>query len=154
MRKNFVIPTYLLLAVSLLAPVVSFAAPPSSATMQYGSPNHGSGCNFPCQDDASFHSVDRIIPGAVAISTGGSVTFHVDGFHQVAIYALGTTAKDIEPNPAAFPFVEDPVGRLALGGVGSDLTFTFDQPGKYLVICNIAPHFEESNMWGWVQVTQ
>jgi len=25
-------------------------------------------------------------------------------------------------------------------------------PGKYLVICNITPHFEESQMWGWVIV--
>jgi plastocyanin len=133
-------------------PVVVLAAPPASATMRFGSPNHGSGCNFPCVDDASFHSVDQVVPGAVAISAGGTVTFDVEGFHQVAIYAAGTRVADIEPNPGAFPFVDDPEGRIFLGGLTADATFTFEEPGKYLVICEIAPHFEGAQMWAWVQV--
>lgn len=133
------------------------AAPPGDATMQYGRPDVGSGCNFPCVDDASFHAVDKIQPGAVAISAGATVDFNVDGFHQVAIYAAGTKPKDIEPDEAAFPLVEDPEGRIFVGalplpGFDPNASFTFEQPGKYLVICNIAPHFEEAQMWGWVTV--
>ena len=152
MRKSHVVTTAVVLVVLFALPVAGFAGPPDSATMFYGSPEHGSGCLFPCVDDASFHSVDQILPGAVAISAGGTVTFDVEGFHQVAIYEPGTTPKDIEPNPAAFPFVNDPDGRIFLGGLVADATFTFDEPGKYLVICEIAPHFEGAQMWGWVQV--
>jgi len=60
--------------------------------------------------------------------------------------------NDIQPDPAAFPFVNDPDGRIFLGGLTADALFIFAEPGKYLVICNIAPHFEEAHMWAWVQV--
>ena len=58
----------------------------------------------------------------------------------------------IEPNEDTFPFVNDEEGLIFLGGLVTDETYTFDEPGKYLVICNITPHFEESKMWGWVIV--
>jgi hypothetical protein len=29
---------------------------------------------------------------------------------------------------------------------------TFDQPGTYLVICAIVPHFVEAKMYAWVVV--
>ena len=29
---------------------------------------------------------------------------------------------------------------------------TFDTPGRYLVLCNFAPHFAEFGMYGWVDV--
>lgn len=98
-------------------------------------------------DDASFHAVDKIEPGSVEISPGQTVDFYVDGFHQVAIYAVGTKPKDIVP---AGDFVND--GEFALGGLTANFSHTFTQPGKYLVICNITPHFEFANMWGWVIV--
>jgi hypothetical protein len=28
----------------------------------------------------------------------------------------------------------------------------FNAPGRYLVICNLRPHFTEFNMYGWVNV--
>jgi hypothetical protein len=28
----------------------------------------------------------------------------------------------------------------------------FTEPGRYLVICNLRPHFQEFNMYGWVTV--
>jgi plastocyanin len=152
MHKSLRVASFVVVVLLIALPVVALAAPPSSATVAFGSPDHGSGCNFPCVDDASFHSVDQVVPGAVAISAGGTVTFDVEGFHQVAIYAAGTTVKDVEPDPLAFPFVNDPDGRIFLGGPTADASFTFAEPGKYLVICNIAPHFEEAQMWAWIQV--
>jgi plastocyanin len=141
-----------LLVLLIMLPVVALAGPPDSATMDFGNPDHGSGCNFPCEDDASFHSVDQIVPGSVSISVGGTVTFDVEGFHQVAIYGPGVTPQDIEPDPATFPFVNDPDGRIFLGGLTADASYTFTEPGKYLVICNLTPHFEGAQMWGWIQV--
>lgn len=153
MRKYFIAIAILTLIIALFAlPLVIFAGPPESATMVFGRPNLGSGCNFPCEDDASFHAIDKIEPGSVAISAGGTVTFDIEGFHQVAIYEPGVMPKDINPDDATFPFVNDANGRIFLGGLMADETFEFDEPGKYLVICNITPHFEESQMWGWVIV--
>lgn len=122
-----------------------------SATMVFGNNSVGSGCNFPCEDDASFHAVDKILPGAVSVRSGDTVDFIVAGFHQVAIYDVGTKPKDIEFN-GPFPFVNDSDSRIAMGGLTVDFSWTAAGPGKYLVICNIAPHFEEANMWGWVNV--
>lgn len=153
-RRVIIVLASTLVLVALTAMPVG-AGPPDSATMQFGRPNVGSGCNFPCTDDASFHAVDKIVPGAVAISAGGTVSFDIEGFHQVAIYEAGTKPKDIEPNPPAPPnppLVNDPNGRIFVGGFLADTSYTFENPGKYLVICNIAPHFEEAQMWGWVTV--
>jgi plastocyanin len=157
MRKYLVSASILALVIAVFAlPLATFAGPPDSATMQFGRPDLGSGCNFPCVDDASFHAIDKIAPGAVAISAGGTVYFEVNGVHQVAIYEPGITPKDIEPDDDAFPFVNDAEGRIFLGGFNPAMpftdSFTFEEPGKYLVICNITPHFEEAQMWGWVIV--
>jgi plastocyanin len=134
-----------------LSPAVALALP-SQATMVFGRPDLGSGCQFPdCVSDKSFHAVDKVAPGSVSIAAGGTVDFDIEGFHQVAIYAPGTKPSDIEADETAFPFVNDDTNRIFLGGI-ADASFTFSEPGKYLVICNIAPHFEDSNMWGWVQV--
>ena len=138
----------------VVVPSVSYAGPPDTATMHYGRPNLGSGCNFPCTDDASFHAVDKIKPGAVSITEGGTVNFDVEGFHQVTIYADGKTPKDVAVDAAAFPFVNDADLRLFLGTPTVDASFTFAKAGKYLVICNVAPHFAGAQMWGWVNVKE
>lgn len=145
----------LLLVVASSFPVA--AGPPDSAVMEFGR-DLGSGCNPPeCFDDASFHADDKIVPGAVAISAGGEVTFNINGFHQVAIYEPGTKPADIDTGILLFDFfIDDPNGRVELGlpafaGPRAE-TFTFDEPGKYLVICTVLPHFEEAQMWGWVIV--
>ena len=151
-KKNVIILTLVTLALIMALPSVGLAGPPDTATMVFGRPDLGSGCNFPCEDDASFHAVDKVQPGTVAISVGGTVTFDMEGFHQVAIYEPGIAPQDIEPDDNSFPFVNDPNGLIFLGGLMVDETFTFTEPGKYLVICNITPHFEEAQMWGWVIV--
>jgi plastocyanin len=133
------------------ATIVAALPPAGERTVVFGRTEQGTGCAPPvCFDDASFHAVDKIIPGGLAVQSGTEVNFDVTGFHAVAIYGPGKTPRDI--NVTAFPFVNDPAGRIALGGLFTDFSFTFASPGKYLVICNVAPHFEESNMWIWVNV--
>jgi hypothetical protein len=86
------------------------------------------------------------------------VTFNIVGFHQPAIYAPGTTPDDI--TVPAFPpnlFIYDSNGRLALGPLNvppatSSFQYTFATPGRYLVICNVTPHFAIDGMYGWVIV--
>jgi hypothetical protein len=128
------------------------AGPPSTATVRFGKPNTGSPFQPPeFNHDRSFNAVDSIVPNNVVISGPGSVTFDVEGFHQVAVYAVGTTPDDIVIN-GPFPFVNDPTNRIAIGGLLADTTVNFGSAGKYLVICNIAPHFEDSRMYSWVTV--
>ena len=140
-------------AVGVLATGLLSASAAGDGYMLFGRPTQGTGCDFPCTDDRSFHAKDRVIPGAIAVSAGTNVNFDVEGFHQVAIYEVGVKPKDIEPVAADFPMVNDANDRLFLSaGPFLDASFEFNEPGKYLVICNITPHFEESQMWGWVNV--
>jgi plastocyanin len=104
------------------------------------------------------------VPGTVVIAQGGTVTFSTFGVHQVAIYSPGTEPGDIDTTitsaPPAFcpavPLIADPNNLVATythpcnsGPV--DLSHTFTDPGRYLVICSFTPHFE-GGMYGWVIV--
>lgn len=155
-RKRWAIGTSLLVAVVALAvPTVVLADPDGSATVRFG--NSQAGTEFPPgEHDASFNGEDNLIPRTVVISAGGAVSFDVDGFHQAAIYRAGTTPGDIAV--PAFPpnlFVNDATDRLYLGPVGTNSTTpggTFASPGKYLMLCNVTPHFAFAKMYGWVIV--
>jgi len=144
-------------ATALAVPAIVVAGPGSSATPPYG--NAKAGSPFPpAEHDSSFNGEDNIFPRTVVISAGGTVTFDVDGFHQAAAYRAGTTPEDIAV--PAFPpesniFVNDADGRVFLGPVGAPSTTgagTFATPGKYLMICNVTPHFAFAKMYGWVIV--
>ena len=100
------------------------------------------------------------------------------GFHQVIIYEAGTRDTDIvfpdfdfnDPteaglfiNTGEFPLpgfpipldpdvVDLPDGVIAAWQLGADLTFTFEEPGTYLIIYNITPHFAFGNMFRFVTV--
>ena len=89
------------------------------------------------------------------------MTFEFAGDHQAVVYDAGTAPEDI--TVPAFPpnfFVTPPFGltpgQLAKGPLpGTAPSWTadvFDEPGRYLVICNITPHFDFFNMYGWVIV--
>jgi plastocyanin len=143
----------LVLVMAAGATVVAALPPAGVRTVVFGRTDQGTGCLPPtCFDDASFHAVDKIIPGGLAIQSGTQVNFDVTGFHAVSIYGPGKTPRDVDVDPAAFPFVNDPDGRIAAGAPTMDFSHTFASPGKYLVICEVAPHFEDSNMWIWVNV--
>jgi plastocyanin len=138
------------LALALAVGPVTAANP----TMVYGRPGLGTGCapGEGCVHDASFHAVDKIAPRTTRVEAGATVDFSVQGFHQVAIFPAGTKPQDVAVDPAAFPFIGNGSGTIHIAPATADTTFKFDAPGKYLIICYIAPHFELANMWGYVTV--
>jgi plastocyanin len=150
---------------------VATAASPMTATVQFGLPNVGSGFPPTSGHDQSAHAVDSMVPGTVVIDKGGTVTFNTGGVHEVAIYAPGTEPSDIDTTdlvltPAGCPkpggvvplLIDDDTNRIALyaqpcGPGPRTVTHTFDEPGKYLVICAFLPHFQVQ-MYGWVEVKE
>lgn len=145
---------------ALVVPAVVVADPDSTATVRFGNPDVGSPYPPPIfEHDSSSNARDNLIPRTSVISAGGNVTFDVAGFHQPAIYEAGTTPSDINVPPFPVPFnlfINDPDGRLAIGapveGPWTPPPGTFDTPGRYLVLCNVTPHFAFFNMYGWVIV--
>ena len=152
------------------SPSASLAAQndgPLAATIEFGRDQLGSPFPPPSGHDASGHSRDSLFPQTVVIDRGGTVTFKMgaSGVHEAALYEPGITPDDIDTTkldaPAAgcppVPIINDPDGRIAIisdqvceGGSAAP-TWTFPNPGKYLVICTFLPHFERG-MWGWVIV--
>lgn len=137
-----------------------------SATVRFGLPNVGS--PHPVGQDQSGHADDTLVPQTVVIDKGGTVTFNAVGIHQIAIYAPGKDPEDVDISPTvAMPAgcpptlpafrINDPVGRIPIngsnpGGCGPrTYTHTFANAGKYLVICEVLPHFQ-IKMYGWVVV--
>jgi hypothetical protein len=131
-----------------------------TVTMQLGIPGVGSPFNDPPDTihDASLTATDSFLPRTVVVADDGTVDFDVVGFHQIAIYEPGKRPKDIAQVVPGL-LVNDPDGRIGIGTppfllppADPDLSFAFTEPGRYLVICNIAPHFFEAKMYGWVIV--
>lgn len=106
-----------------------------------------------------------LIPYMPKIKVGGSVSFIISGLHQVAIYSPGTTLETIDativvPSGTGFPpLVADPANRIYRGPNPVPLlpfldrveVVTLADPGTYLVICTVLPHFNEG-MHGWINV--
>jgi plastocyanin len=149
-------------ALALLAPAV-LAGPSSTATVRFGNDDVGSPFPPITDHDQSGNGKFNLIPRTATIAAGGSVTYDIlvrFGIHQPVVYAPGTTPADIHVLGPG-PFVNDPQGRLAVGpavpaatGTGTWTTpaGTFDTPGRYLILCNFAPHFAGFGMYGWVDV--
>ncbi len=145
----------------------AMASTPRSATVQFGLENVGSGFPPASGHDRSGHANDTLVPGTVVIDKGGTVTFNLVGIHQIAIYEPGKTPDDVVTAPTVAmpagcpplpPFrIDDPAGRIAINGSNPTgcgprtYTHTFDAPGRYLVICEVLPHFD-IKMYGWVIV--
>ena len=158
--------TLLLVVAALVLPALpAFAGPPMSAEVQFGREHVGTEFFPPGEHDASFHAKDQLQPRTVVISAGGTVTFNVGPFHKIAIYGPGIGPDDIdvdllEPPGTPFdfpPIINDPEGRIARGDLvmpGPPVPFgwTFDEPGRYFVICEVLPHFVSADMYGWVIV--
>lgn len=94
--------------------------------------------------------------------------FVIAGFHVVAVYDDGTTPDDIDtsilvPNRpmGTPPIINDSTNRIYRGldplllpaGAAQDRveSVQFSEPGLYLVICAVLPHFDEG-MYGYVRV--
>jgi hypothetical protein len=128
----------------------------------------------------------QLIPNEAVIKAGGSVNFVISGFHHILVYGNGTKPSDINvsltitPSQApAPPLIDDPTNRIYRGLDPSVLpvlpaapamppvagqvmqdrveVVRFTQPGRYLVMCGVLPHFidpatGEFMMYGYVRV--
>jgi plastocyanin len=154
------------------------SGPLASATVSFGAwapgsrfPNIGAAPGLP-------NALHALIPNEVTIKAGGTVNFIVAGFHLIAVYGDGTKPADIntsitmapttQPVP---PLINDSTNRVYLGvdptvqpllagplqGPSQprvqDRTEVvhFPEPGTYLVICAVLPHFLDG-MFGYVKV--
>ena len=111
----------------------------------------------------------ELIPNVAKIKAGGYVNFIISGLHVVAIYDDGTQPTDINANlltPLGGPFppvINDPNRRIYRGvnpviSTGPPAFIPdrvevvhFGEPGTYLVICAVRPHFDDG-MYGYVRV--
>jgi hypothetical protein len=152
------------------AAAVVGAGIPSHVTVEFGRDRVGSPFPPPDEHDGSAHARDKVFPREVVLARGGSVTFDMGTFHQVAIFAAGTQPGDIDAS--ATVDLTDPSGAVIIPGflidvAGSALAVgpfsfaptswtspagTFDEPGLYLVICTVVPHFVGADMYAWVRV--
>jgi hypothetical protein len=112
-------------------------------------------------------NVHLLIPNTATIKAGGSVNYVIAGFHQIGIYAPGTTPTDINPTrmpPTPIPnapppvfLIDDPVNRVYRGlnpitqSQDRVEVVHFANPGLYFVMCLVSVHFLDG-MFGWVRV--
>jgi hypothetical protein len=151
---------------ALVLPTVVGASPDSGASVRFGNDDVGSAFPPITGHDQSGNGKFNLIPRSVTIAQGGNVTYDIFvrfGFHEPKVYDVGTTPDDIDVQlPIAQNlFINEDEGLVATGPrVGASTgtatwttpAGTFDEPGRYLVLCNFAPHFAEFGMYGWVHV--
>ncbi|MFC1660204.1 hypothetical protein ACFL3S_01895 [Gemmatimonadota bacterium] len=144
---------------------------PVSAVVKFGDPFLRSPFPPPRDEENASPPSSLVVPERTVIRPGGSVTFEVAPFQQVAIYEPGMELKDIRLEketlkPASFgPFsisnfrVDDPHWRIQLspppnqqGYVWTTPAGTFDEPGHYLVISASVPFLSFARLHGWVEV--
>ena len=141
------------------------AATPLSAVVRFGSNDVGTGIFPPGSHDQSLHANDSLFPRTVVIDAGGSVRFEAPpSIHQIVIYNPGKDVKDVNVGSLTMsdascppvPLIDDAI--LRRGPLVKRPCFqpwvhteTFEDAGKYLVICAVLPHFEVG-MYGWVIV--
>jgi plastocyanin len=141
------------------------ASTPATATVQFGLDWLGSPFPPPSGHDQSGHARDNLVPRTTVIDKGGTVTFNIPAgsVHQIAVYDDGTAPDDVDTSALSFggcfgvPLINDTTDRLFVpppqpcAGGPTSVTYTFNTPGRYLVICTFLPHFQ-AGMYGWVIV--
>src|SRR5262245_22481010 len=103
----------------------------------------------------------ELIPQIALIKAGGSVNFIIGGFHNVNVYDDGTKPSDINTDAivpgSTPPLIDDPNRRIYRGpdprtqSTDRVEVVYFEEPGTYLVICGVLPHFNDG-MFGFVKV--
>jgi plastocyanin len=148
--------------------------------MQFGQANVGTDFPPTSGHDHSANAVDNIVPRTVVIAVNGTVTFNVPpGVHQINIYKPATQPEDVDTSinnrttlaahaGCGAPLPPAVTGApIVIGSGGTNFeaaiavpcltptqaTYTFTQPGRYLVICAFLPHFE-GGMYAWVDVKE
>jgi plastocyanin len=140
--------------------------PLANATVSFGQWSAGPPLDrFPNISAPVVPNGHQLIPGDVTIKAGGTVNFVIAGFHLVLVYGDGTRPDDINigmtvppTNPPGPPLISDPTNRL-YRGIDPSLApqdrvevVRFPEPGRYLVICGVLPHFVIDGMFGFVRV--
>jgi len=134
----------------------------------------GAGLNTAQPGNPANH---HVLPTTIEIKAGGVVNFAVAGFHQIVVYQPGIEADDIVPPvfvpPATNLFMNYNLGTAYYVGInpgdanpGTPVTpagvfnganrlesVSFSQPGVYLVVCNVTPHFNDG-MYAYIRVTR
>jgi len=161
-------------ASDLVAASAKATAHATTAVISFGRDDVGSPFPPPTGHDQSLHAIEKVRPRNTNLAPGGTVTFQMGTFHQVAIYAPGTEPEDIDvtqtidltapppapPGTVIIPnfLIDDPTNRLAQGPFSfapmawDSPAGIFDTPGTYLIICNVVPHFTLAKMYAWVTV--
>ena len=142
------------------------AGPLASATVSFGQWSAGltpPQDRFPNQGAPAIPNGHQLIPFEAVIRAGGTVNFIIAGFHHVLVYDDGTQLADIDPTllvPGSVPpgLIDDP-DRRVYRGLDPRLqpqdrveVVRFPNPGTYLVICGVRPHFVNDKMHGFVKV--
>ena len=132
----------------------------------------GAGLNTAQPGNAANH---HILPREIRVNKDGVVNFVVAGFHQIIVFAPGVVLGQIVVPPAGLFLYESappsalPVHYLGIRTTGgpppviaptSDPSnspnrvesVSFANPGSYLVICNVRPHFVDG-MWATIKVS-
>ena len=144
------------LTMGLLASQAWADSPRQSATVSFGPWMTGQPLDrFPNASDTRNNNDHAMVPNIVTIKAGGSVNFIISGLHNIAIYDDGTEPEDINVNAVQFttgtpndvPIINDPAHRI-YRGLDPSLqardrveVVEFLEPGTYLVICGVRPHF-------------
>ena len=106
----------------------------------------------------------ELIPQLALIKAGRTVNFIIAGFHHVLVYDDGTKPDEINTGITVAPtnqptplLIADSNRRIYRGLDPSTQpqdrveVVQFANPGTYLVICGVLPHFQEG-MYGFVKV--
>jgi plastocyanin len=162
--------SFLQLAATLALGLVAVPAwadnPRETATVSFGAWMSSPPLDrFPNTSDTRFRNDHVITPNVATVKAGGTVNFIVSGFHNIAVYGNGIEPQDIDTSrlvtttgtPNDIPIIDDADGRIYRGldptlqAVDRVEVVKFDDPGTYLVICGILPHFT-AGMYGYVVV--
>jgi uncharacterized cupredoxin-like copper-binding protein len=159
-----------LLAVLMLMAAISATAQDDGNKRSSATVSFGAGLNTAQPGNSANH---HVLPNTIEIKAGGVVNFVVAGFHQIFVYFPGKTPADVNlgPDPTTL-FIDDLTslyyhGILPAGGPPPGIPVTtnpsnaqnrvesvsFPEPGIYLVICNIRPHFNDG-MFAFVKVSR
>jgi plastocyanin len=159
--------------------VIAIDGPLANATVSFGAwqtdPPFDRALSTPGPNDRTRNE-HELLPKEVKIKAGGAVNFIISGFHQILVYDHGTRPGDfdatdtptITPQQQSVPLlIDEPIDRIYRGldpsqqplyrGVDTFVqdrveVVHFPNPGTYLVICAVHPHFFNDDMFGFVRV--
>ncbi|MGH9791034.1 MAG: hypothetical protein ACRD5W_07485 [Candidatus Acidiferrales bacterium] len=140
------------------------SGPLASATVSFGQWSAAPLDRFPNVSAPVVPNQHQLTPNEVTIKAGGAVNFVIAGFHLVTVYDDGTEAGQINvnstvpPTAGGPPLINDSNNRI-YRGLDPSLqpqdrveVVSFPNPGTFLVICGVRPHFVNDRMFGFVRV--